>query len=162
MFKFVLTLLVIHSLVLELFAQTKQEVYDRINAERAKIGMPAVPVDKRLERSAQSWAVFMPYNWGNGKHNVNFTKWWRFNRPGSECITVGDDPVTNWMGSRKGHRQAIMGRGVVAMGLGKWRGKWVWRSFTGSNVYGKDSFKVRADSLQIKKYDSLSNLEPDN
>lgn len=110
-------------------AQTKQEVYDRINEERAKIGMPPVPVDKRLERSAQSWAIFMPYNNGWGKHNINFLRWWRFNRSGAECLTVGDDPVTNWMGS-KPHRQSIMGKGVKAMGVGKWRDKWVLRTFT--------------------------------
>ena len=109
------------------FAQTKQEVYDRINEERAKIGMPPVEVDKRLERSAQSWAIFMPSNWGWGKHNVNFLR--RFKRSGAECLTVGPDPVTNWMGS-KPHRQCIMGKGVKYMGVGKWRGKWVWRSFT--------------------------------
>src|SRR5690242_18604448 len=59
-----------------LFAQlapieTKQQVYDRINAERLKIGMPTIPVNKKLERSAQSWAFFMRPSL---KHNTNFLR----------------------------------------------------------------------------------------
>lgn len=108
------------------FAQTpnRQQVYDSINAIRIRVGLPAIQVDKKLERSAQSWAVFMPYSL---KHNVNFLH--RFNRTGAECIATGSDPVGDWIKS-KSHRQCIMGKGVKAMGLGYWRGKWVWRSFS--------------------------------
>lgn len=104
--------------------ETKQQVYNRINLEREKIGMPSIPINKKLERSAQSWARWMP---SRLVHNTNFLK--RFNRTGAECLAVGYDPVTNWMNS-KPHRQSIMGRRVTAMGLGYRRGKWVWRSFT--------------------------------
>lgn len=106
------------------FAQTKQEVYDKINVERQKLGFDIIPVDKRLERSAQSWAIFMPYSL---KHNVHFLS--RLNRSGAECVTVGADPLSSWMKS-KSHRQSIMSRGVKAIGLGHWRGKWVLRTFT--------------------------------
>lgn len=108
------------------FAQipTRQQVYDSINSRRVKAGLTAIPINKKLEHSAQSWAVFMPYDL---KHNVNFL--YRFNRTGAECVTTGCDPVSDWMKS-KPHRQCIMGKGVKAMGLGYWRGKWVWRSFS--------------------------------
>ena len=106
------------------FAQTKEQVYAQINAERQKAGLPFVNVCKRLEKSAQSWAFFMRYSL---KHNVRFLK--RFHRTGAECLALGDDPVQSWMKS-KPHRQSIMGRSVKAMGLGYWRGKWVWRSFS--------------------------------
>lgn len=106
------------------FSQTKQEVYDRINHEREARGLKPVSVCKRLERSAQSWAFFMPYSL---RHNVNFLK--RFRRTGAECLTIGADPVDSWLKS-KSHRQCILGSSVTAMGLGHYRGKWVWRSFT--------------------------------
>jgi uncharacterized protein YkwD len=104
--------------------QKKQQVYAFINAERETRGLPAIPVDKKLERSAQSWSVFMPYRL---VHNVNFLK--RFHRTGSECLTVGGDPVASWLKS-KPHRQCILGKGVTAMGVGYWRGKWIFRTFT--------------------------------
>lgn len=109
-----------------LFAQipTKQQVYDSINAMRVRSGLAVITVDKKLERSAQSWAVFMPYDL---KHNVHFL--YRFNRTGAECLAVGSDPVSDWIKSPP-HRHCIMGKGIKAMGLGYWRGKWVWRSFT--------------------------------
>lgn len=110
--------------VIALVAQTKQEVYDRINQERVSRGLPLVPVDRRLERSAQSWAFFMRPTL---KHNVNFLR--RFHRTGAECLAAGGDPVSGWLNS-KPHRQSILGRQVKYMGLGYWRGKWVWRSFT--------------------------------
>jgi uncharacterized protein YkwD len=106
------------------FAQTKQQVYDSINARRVRAGLSTISVCKRLERSAQSWVFFMRYSL---KHNVKFLK--RFHRTGAECLALGDDPVQSWMKS-KPHRQSIMGRNVKEMGLGYWRGKWVFRTFS--------------------------------
>src|SRR5690348_17890265 len=102
-----------------LFAQTKQQVYDSINARRVRAGLPKISVCKRLERSAQSWAFFMRPSL---KHNVRFL--YRFHRTGAECLAIGADPVSDWMKS-KPHRQCIMGKSVTAMGVGYWRGKWI-------------------------------------
>lgn len=107
-----------------LFAQTKDDIYNQVNKERIARGVPPIPVDKKLEKSAQSWAFFMPYR---GVHNTNFR--WRFKRSGSECIAWGDSPVEGWMNSKQ-HKAIIMGRSVKAMGAGYWRGKWVLRTFT--------------------------------
>ncbi len=105
--------------------QTKQEIYNKINLARIERGVSPIPVDRKLEKSAQSWAFFMPYR---GVHNTNFR--WRFKRMGGgECIAWGDSPMENWMKS-KPHKSIIMGKGVKAMGLGYWRSKWVLRTFT--------------------------------
>lgn len=104
--------------------QTKQEIYDKINQERILRGLSLIPVDRKLEKSAQSWAFFMPYR---GVHNVNFRK--RFKRSGGECIAWGDSPVEGWMNS-KYHKPMLIGKEVKAMGLGYWRAKWVLRTFT--------------------------------
>lgn len=107
-----------------LFAQTKEDIYKQINQERIARGVSPIPVDKKLEKSAQSWAFFMPYR---GVHNTNFRR--RFKRMGGECIAWGDSPVENWIGS-KPHSRIIFGKSVKAIGLGHWRGKWVLRTFT--------------------------------
>lgn len=104
--------------------QTKQKIYDQINQERIARGVSPIPVDKKLEKSAQSWAFFMPYR---GVHNTNFRR--RFKRMGGECIAWGDSPVEGWIGS-KPHSRIIFGKSVKAIGLGYWRGKWVLRTFT--------------------------------
>ena len=104
--------------------QKKQEIYDQINQERIARGVSAIPVDKKLEKSAQSWAFFMPYR---GVHNTNFRR--RFNRMGGECIAWGASPVEGWIRS-KSHSRIIFGKSVKAIGLGYWRGKWVLRTFT--------------------------------
>lgn len=108
--------------------QTKQAIYDQINKVRLERGLAPVPVDKKLEKSAQSWAFFMPYR---GVHNTNFR--WRFKRMGGECIAWGDSPVEGWMNS-KPHSRIIFGKSVKAMGAGYWRGKWVLRTFTSNKI----------------------------
>ncbi|MCE7864657.1 MAG: CAP domain-containing protein [Bacteroidetes bacterium CHB5] len=123
-FRLSITLVSVCSLNLNCLGQPKQEVYDKINKERILRGLSELPVDKKLEKSAQSWAFFMPYR---GVHNTNFT--WRFKRGGAECIAWGDSPVEGWMKSKQ-HKAIIMGRSVKAMGAGYWRGKWVLRTFT--------------------------------
>lgn len=107
-----------------LFSQSKEDIYKQVNQERIARGVSAIPVDKKLEKSAQSWAFFMPHR---GVHNTNFRR--RFKRGGGECIAWGGSPVENWMNSRQ-HKAIIMGRSVKAIGVGYWRGKWVLRTFT--------------------------------
>jgi len=107
-----------------LFAQSKEDIYNQINKERTERGLSPVPVDRKLEKSAQSWAFFMPYR---GVHNVNFRK--RFKRSGGEAIAWGESPVEGWMNS-KYHKPMLIGKEVKAMGLGYYRAKWVLRTFT--------------------------------
>lgn len=107
-----------------LFAQSKEDIYNQINKERTERGLSPVPVDRKLEKSAQSWAFFMPYR---GVHNTNFRR--RFNRMGGECIAWGDSPVESWLNS-KYHKPMLIGKEVKAMGLGYYRSKWVLRTFT--------------------------------
>ena len=122
--KGVITLLFIMLLCLSAASQTKEDVYKQINQERALRGLSELPVNKKLEKSAQSWAFFMPYR---GIHNTNFR--WRFKRMGGECIAWGSSPVENLMKS-KPHKSILMGRSVKEIGIGYWRSKWVIRTFT--------------------------------
>lgn len=119
-----IALVYMFTLNLNCLGQSKQEVYDKINKERILRGLSELSVDKKLEKSAQSWAFFMPYR---GVHNTNFR--WRFKRMGGECIAWGDSPVESWIRS-KPHSRVIFGKSVKAIGLGYWRGKWVLRTFT--------------------------------
>lgn len=113
-------------------SQTKKQVYDIINKERISRGLPTLEIDNSLARSAQSWALFMPYS---GKHNMNFIARRRaFKSPeekenisGGEALAWGDDPVYNWLKSYT-HAGIVLGPRAKRMGLGYWRGKWVLRT----------------------------------
>lgn len=113
-------------------SQTKEQVYDIINKERLSRGLPALEIDNSLARSAQSWALFMPYS---GKHNMNFISRRRAFKSqqkkekiwGGEALAWGPDPVENWLKSY-GHSGIVLGPKAKRMGLGYWRGKWVLRT----------------------------------
>ena len=119
-----ITLAYLLTININCICQSKQEVYDQINKARINQDVDPLPIDRKLEKSAQSWAFFMPYR---GVHNTNFRR--RFKRGGAECIAWGDSPVDGWMKSKQ-HKAIIMGQSVKAMGAGYWRGKWVLRTFT--------------------------------
>lgn len=112
--------------------QTKAEAYKKINEVRIAHGVEPMVIDKKLARSAQSWAFFMPYS---GRHNLNFIARRRaFKKQvekeqiwGSEALAWGSDPVENWLKSYT-HAGVVLGSKANRMGLGQWRGKWVLRT----------------------------------
>lgn len=116
------------------FSQSPEEVYTKINQERLSRGQKPLVIDRKLAKSAQSWAVFMPYQ---GKHNSNFIARRRaFKRSteresiwGGEALAWGSDPVNAWLKSQR-HAGIVLGSKAKRMGVGYWRGKWVLRTLT--------------------------------
>lgn len=113
---------------------SKEVVYQQINQERISRGLEPLPIDRKLARSAQSWAFFMPYK---GRHNTNFIARRRaFKSPeekekiwGGEALAWSTDPVKSWLKSYR-HAGIVLGPKAKSMGLGYWRGKWVLRTLT--------------------------------
>ena len=111
---------------------TKEEVYEEINRQRTSRGLKPLQVDRKLARSAQSWAIFMPYK---GRHNITFINRRRLFKSqverekigGAEALAWGSEPVYWWLTSYR-HAGIVLGPRAKRMGLGYWRGKWIPRT----------------------------------
>jgi len=104
--------LVVDGLVL---TETERRVFELTNAERAKRGLPALRLDRRLMESARRQANWMArtgiFKHGSSGHAENIAMGQR------SSLAV----VMAWMNS-SGHRQNMMNRGHGAIGIGSYRG----------------------------------------
>lgn len=90
--------------------EVEKQMLVKINAQRAKYGLPALVADKSLEQTARAHATWMTNN-----RSLQHTS-----RPVGENIAMGqrttDEAVTDWMNS-SGHRANILSPGYKRTGV---------------------------------------------
>ena len=110
-----------------------QEMLELVNQERAKVGVAPLKLDKRLNASAQEKADDMQnrdYYGHVSPEGVRGTLF-VFKHMPSKCQYAGENlanilipdsnsrnPISTWMSSTKGHREAILDKGYDLVGFG--------------------------------------------
>lgn len=110
-----------------------QEMLELVNEERAKVGVAPLKLDERLNASAQEKADDMQNRDYYGHVSPEGTRGTRFvfKHMPSKCRYAGENlanilvpdsnsrnPISTWMSSNKGHREAILDKGYDLVGFG--------------------------------------------
>lgn len=110
-----------------------QEMLELVNEERAKVGAAPLKLDERLNASAQEKADDMQNRDYYGHVSPEGTRGtiFVFKHMPSKCRYAGENlanilvpdsnsrnPISTWMSSNKGHREAILDKGYDLVGFG--------------------------------------------
>ena len=110
-----------------------QEMLELVNEERAKVGVAPLKLDERLNASAQEKADDMQNRDYYGHVSPEGTRGtlFVFKHMPSKCRYAGENlanilvpdsnsrnPISTWMSSNKGHREAILDKGYDLVGFG--------------------------------------------
>ena len=110
-----------------------QEMLELVNQERAKVGVAPLKLDERLNASAQEKADDMQNRDYYGHVSPEGTRGtlFVFKHMPSKCRYAGENlanilvpdsnsrnPISTWMSSNKGHREAILDKGYDLVGFG--------------------------------------------
>ena len=110
-----------------------QEMLELVNQERAKVGAAPLKLDERLNASAQEKADYMQNRDYYGHVSPDGTRGtlFVFKHIPSKCRYAGENlanilipdsnsrnPISTWMSSTKGHREAILDKDYDLVGFG--------------------------------------------